>query len=386
MKALFCGFMSVITLIMGAFTSLFGKVLPANTVLSGENAATSAQSMLLLENSTNRVLYERNADKRLPMASTTKIVTAITVIENCDDLEKIVKVPKKAVGVEGSSIYLQEGEPLKIIDLLYGLMLQSGNDCAAALALTVGGSIENFAALMNETAQKAKAMCSNFVNPHGLHDDSHYTTARDLALITSYAMKNPVFEKIVGTKRYTMPWQGRDYNRVILNKNKILNTFEGGDGVKTGFTKKAGRCLVSSAKRDGMRVICVVLNCGPMFEDCSALMEKAFKEYRLEKVCDKTPVYKIPVTEGKAGQVDCSPENERYYPLKAGEIELIKTEAELVEGFNAPVKCGAQAGKIKFSLDNQLLFEEKLITINSVDSPDYLDRLKDIIGKWSSTN
>ena len=260
-----------------------------------ESVQTSAQSMLLLENSTNRVLYERNADKKRPMASTTKIVTAITVIENASDLERTVKVPSAAVGVEGSSVYLEHDEELKIIDLLHGLMLQSGNDCAVALAITVGGSVEKFAEMMNVTAKKAGATNSNFVNPHGLHDDNHYTTARDLALISSYAMKNPVFESIVSTKRYTMPWMGRDYDRVVMNKNKILSTFDGGDGIKTGYTKRAGRCLVSSATRDGMRVICVVLDCGPMFEECGALMERAFSEYKLEKVCSTDKVCTVEI-------------------------------------------------------------------------------------------
>lgn len=371
MKAIICCLMSVITMLASAF-------LP-----SSQPVQTSAQSMLLLENVTNRVLYEHNADKRLPMASTTKIVTAITVIENCDDLQRVVKVPQKAVGVEGSSIYLQADEELKIIDLLYGLMLQSGNDCAVALALSVCDDIESFAELMNQTAKRAGAENSNFVNPHGLHDDNHYTTARDLALIASYAMKNPVFEEIVGTKRYTMPWKDRDYDRVVLNKNKILNTFDGGDGIKTGFTKKAGRCLVSSAKRNGMRVICVVLNCGPMFEDCSALMERAFKEYSLRKVCDKNATFEVPVKEGRASTVKCSPSKDLYYPLKNGEESNIKLIAHTDKEFTAPTRAGEEAGKIEVLLENRLLFEEKLFTINSVDAPSYLDRLDSVIKQWS---
>lgn len=343
---------------------------------------TSAQSMLLLENSTNRVLYERNADKKHPMASTTKIVTAITVIENEGNLERTVKVPSVAVGVEGSSVYLERDEELKIIDLLHGLMLQSGNDCAVALAVIVGGSVEKFAEMMNATAKKAGATNSNFVNPHGLHEDNHYTTARDLALISSYAMKNPVFESIVATKRYTMPWKGRDYDRVVINKNKILSTFDGGDGIKTGYTKKAGRCLVSSATRDGMRVICVVLDCGPMFEDCGALMEQAFSEYKLEKVCGTDKMCTVPVKEGKADFVDCAPEKELYYPLKEGEKDLIDYRIEKADGLTAPVGVGVEVGKIKITLANRLLFEEKLVTIKGVNELDYLDRLKEVIGGW----
>ena len=163
-------------------------------------AETSAACMAVIEASSGRLLYAKNEDIRRPMASTTKICTAATVLDHCDDLEKIVAVPDKAVGVEGSSIYLQRGEKVKIIDLLYGLMLQSGNDCAEALAITVGGDLEHFAEMMNRTAEKAGAENSRFVTPHGLHHDDHYTTAADLAKITAYAFRNPVFAKIVATK------------------------------------------------------------------------------------------------------------------------------------------------------------------------------------------
>ncbi len=225
--------LAVIAAVIFTVTSVAGRA-SAETVYTG-----SAECMIVLERDTERVLNEKNADKKRPMASTTKIATAITVIDNVTDLDKIVRVPAAAVGVEGSSIYLEKDEELTVRDLLYGLMLQSGNDCAAALAITTAGSIENFATLMNETAAKVGADNTNFVNPHGLHHDEHYTTARDLGKITAYAMKNPIFREIVGTKRYVMPWKDREYDRVIVNKNKILSTYEGGDGVKTGYTKKS---------------------------------------------------------------------------------------------------------------------------------------------------
>lgn len=344
--------------------------------------ACSAQSMITIENSTDRVLYERNADKKLPMASTTKIVTAITVIDNCPDLEAVVEVPAAAVGVEGSSIYLERGEQLRVIDLLYGLMLQSGNDCAAALAITTAGSIEKFADMMNETARHLGADNSHFVTPHGLHDDGHYTTARDLAKITSYAMRNETFAKIVATKRYTMPWQGRNYDRVVLNKNKLLNTFEGGDGVKTGFTKKAGRCLVSSATRDGMRVISVVLNDGPMFEDCAALMDSAFREYKLTQLVPNEVCGRIKVIEGKATEVGAAPAGSFLYPLKEGEAERVNIEYETAEHLFAPVESGQEAGKFSITLDNQLLFTGKLYTINSVSGFDVWDNTRRLIDTW----
>ena len=362
---------------------LAGIVAQSFKAFAEDKALTHAQCMAVIECGTGRLLYSKSHETKRPMASTTKICTAITVLENCDDLQKTITVPDKAVGVEGSSIYLQKGEKVKIIDLLYGLMLQSGNDCAEALAITIGGSLEDFAALMNETAKKAGAKNSNFVTPHGLHDDNHYTTAYDLALITAYAFRNPVFAEIVSTKKHLMPWEGRDYPRVIVNKNKILSTYEGGDGVKTGFTKKAGRCLVSSATRDGMRVIAVVLNCGPMFKDCAALMDKAFAEYSLTEVMGEKQIEcAVKVKGGKQPEARATNLNALYYPLKECEKEDIKCEVSATDTLNAPVSNGAECGKFCVYLKNQLLFEEKLYTIDSVAELDFKDKLNDLIEAW----
>ncbi len=346
------------------------------------SAKTAARSMIVIERDSGRVLDEFNADVKLPMASTTKIVTAITVIERVDDIKKIVKVPDAAVGVEGSSIYLERGETMSVEDLLYGLMLQSGNDCATALAITTAGSVEKFAALMNETALKAGAQSSNFVNPHGLHHDEHYTTARDLAKISAYAMKNETFRKIVGTKSHRAPWQDRDYDRVIINKNKILNTFEGGDGIKTGYTKKAGRCLVASSTRNGMSVIAVVLNCSPMFEECRALMEKAHSTYQMYDVSEHIEEIYADVENGKCDKVRLGIAYDALYPLRADEIGELKYELCGVKTMSAPVKKGQENGKIKIYASNRLLFETKLFSIEEVAPLSVTDRLGEIIDKW----
>ena len=246
---------------------------------------TSAASAIVIERTTGRVLYEHNADERRPIASTTKILTAITVIENTEDLDRSVVVPDAAIGTEGSSLYLEKGEKLRIIDLLYGLMLRSGNDCAVALAIVTSGDVKGFTALMNMTARRAGACDSRFVNPHGLPDEDHKSTARDMALISAYAMRNDVFRRIVSTKRYTeCPYADRGYNRDMTNKNKMLTMLDGATGIKTGYTKEAGRCLVSSASRDGKEVICVVLGCGPMFEESCAMIEEAFAKLSEETV------------------------------------------------------------------------------------------------------
>lgn len=342
-----------------------------------------AASMITTEAGSGRVLYEKNADSRRPMASTTKIATAITVIDNVPDLEKTVVIPDCAVGVEGSSIYLSKGETASIRDLLYGLMLQSGNDCAVALAVTTAGSVEKFAALMNETARKCGANDTNFVTPHGLHDDNHYTTARDLAKISAYAMKNATFREIVSSKRHTMPWAGHDCDRVILNKNKILTTFDGGDGIKTGYTKKAGRCLVASATRDGMTIISVVLDCGPMFEECRNLMEKAFEEYSLVDITALAPDVKAEVRDGAKKTVTLRPTATSTYPLTKEETERLIFEEKGVKPMRGGVKRGTENGKICVTLEKRLLFESKLFTIEEVEPLPVRDILLEIAREWN---
>lgn len=362
-------------------TAFFALFVGRTTSLA--ETVSCAASMITTEAGSGRVLYEKNADSRRPMASTTKIATAITVIDNVSDLEKTVVIPDCAVGVEGSSIYLSKGETASIRDLLYGLMLQSGNDCAVALAVTTAGSVEKFAALMNETARKCGANDTNFVTPHGLHDDNHYTTARDLAKISAYAMKNATFREIVASKRHTMPWAGHDCDRVILNKNKILTTFDGGDGIKTGYTKKAGRCLVASATRDGMTIISVVLDCGPMFEECRNLMEKAFEEYSLVDITALAPDVKAEVRDGAKKTVTLRPTATSTYPLTKEETERLIFEEKGVKPMRGGVKRGTENGKICVTLEKRLLFESKLFTIEEVEPLPVRDILLEIAREWN---
>lgn len=259
--------------------AVVGMPAKASASVGSTDIQSSATCMALVDGDTGELIYSKNADVKRPPASTTKICTAITVLEHCTNLDLPRPVPAEAVGVEGSSLYLQKGELLSVRDLLYGLMLQSGNDCAVALSVMIGGSVDGFVKMMNETAAKAGAENTNFVNPHGLHHDEHYTTAYDLCKISYYAMKNEDFRTIVSAKRHRTPCADRDYDRNFPNKNKILFNYEGGNGIKTGFTKKSGRCLVSSATRGGKTYICTVLNCGDMFEECMRLMDKAFDEH-----------------------------------------------------------------------------------------------------------
>ena len=328
------------------YSSIMPHIMVANATSSSE---------IVMELNTNRVVHAVNENEKKFMASTTKILTAITIIENCS-LNDVIVVKKQTTGVEGSSIYLEPDERLSVKDLLYGLMLRSGNDCALTLAVHCCGSAENFAKLMNKTAKKIGANNSNFVNPHGLHDDNHYTTAYDLALISCYAMKNDDFREIVSTKTVEIPFTTQNYNRRLINKNKMLNEFEGSTGIKTGFTKKAGRCLVSSCKRNGIEFICVVLNCPPMFERSKNLLTNAFNNYKNYKIVNKENLIFV----DNKKQYPAFIKNDVILPLTENEKENIRIEYTFDKKLK---KKNQEVGLINIYCKNNLLFSEKIYTI-----------------------
>ena len=236
----------------------------------------SAEGAILINAEDGSVIYEKNADKRLYPASTTKIMTALISLEIMDEinaeLDSEIKVPKEAVGIEGSSLYLKEGEIVTAEELLYGTMLQSGNDGATALAISLGGNMSNFVEKMNKKAVELGCRETNFVNPSGLFDKDHYTTARDLALISKTAMETQAFREIVSSKNWSSDTTGRSFT----NKNKTIAEYDGATGVKIGYTKKSGRTLVASAKRGDTELIAVVLNAPNWFQDAYALLDYGF--------------------------------------------------------------------------------------------------------------
>ena len=243
---------------------------------SVDTPSISAEGAVLINSDSGRILYEKNPDEKLFPASTTKIMTALVALEMLEELglgigSKVI-VPVEAAGIEGSSLYLKAGEKLSLEELLYGLMLQSGNDSAEAIAVCVGGTKEIFVEKMNRRAEELGCRGTHFVNPSGLFDEEHYTTAQDLAIIAAEAMKRDDFRKIVGARR----WSSEETDRSFVNKNKTVFNYEGGNGVKIGFTKKSGRTLVASAERDGKELIAVVLKDGNWFNDAYALMDYGF--------------------------------------------------------------------------------------------------------------
>ncbi len=303
--------------------------------------ATPSVAECVIEVSSHRFLSENNADNILPMASTTKILTAIMIIDDCN-LDEIITVPKQAEGTEGSSVYLRAGEQYSVRDLLYGLMLRSGNDCAVTLALHHSGSIKAFANKMNEKAALLGAENSRFVNPHGLPDQRHYTTARDLSVIAAYAMENETFREIVSTKYYeTRNWK---------NKNKMLWEYDGAIGIKTGFTLNAGRCLVTSAERDGMELVCVVLNSPQMYERTAELLDAAYEKYRMTTLFDHTQT----IEKQLVAKYDFR------YPLTGDEQNKIKIQINRIE---QNCSAGEFAGQMKIFLENDLIFSQNLYMI-----------------------
>ncbi len=252
-------------------------------------SGTSAEGCMLYCLDTDEVVYATNENKRLPIASTTKIMTAVVALENAD-IADTVKVPAEAVGIEGSSAYLMKDERISIKDLLYAMMLESANDAATALAVVIGGDVDGFVDMMNLKATELGMSDTHFTNPHGLDDEHHYSTAYDMALLCDYAMDNDTFADITGCYRYETD------NRLFVNHNRLLKTCEGVVGGKTGFTKRSGRCLVSVASRDGVRMCAVTLNDPNDWKDHKALFDAGFDAYGT--VTLKGDEYSIPVING----------------------------------------------------------------------------------------
>ncbi|HEX7057587.1 MAG TPA: D-alanyl-D-alanine carboxypeptidase family protein [Bacilli bacterium] len=258
-------------------------MLPHPAAAAPQKPVVHAEAAALIDVTSGRLLYSLNGEKQMRIASLTKIMTAIVAIE-AGDLADKVKVGAKAYGVEGSSVYLKRGEEISLENLLYGLMLRSGNDAAVAIAEHVGGSVDGFVKMMNDKAQEIGMRHTHFANPHGLDAPDHYSTAADLARLAAYALHNATFRNIVKTKLKTVPDPGQPWDRTWINKNKMLSLYEGADGVKTGYTKKAGRCLVSSATRGGQQLAVVTLNDPVDWADHRILLDYGLANYPLREI------------------------------------------------------------------------------------------------------
>ncbi|AFK86896.1 MULTISPECIES: D-alanyl-D-alanine carboxypeptidase family protein [Thermoanaerobacterium] len=375
--------MKKILLFVLIFTFLMTPInIEAENLKSPQIAAKAA---IVMDQRSGRILFEKNISEKLPMASTTKIMTLLLALEY-GNLNDIVTVSKKAASVGGSSIWLSPGEKISMINLLYGLMLNSGNDAATAIAEHISGSVDKFVELMNKKAKEIGAYNTNFVTPSGLDIgiDNHYTTAYDLALITRYAFNNyNKFAEIVSTKEKTIPWDGKGYDRYLRNKNKMLWQYEGADGVKTGFTNKAGRCLVASATRNGQRLISVVLNSGPMWEDTQKILDYSFANYTPIKIISKGQMVKtISVVNGKGKYLPLIYNSDFILPISKDEEINVKIDYSLPKSVKAPIGIGEKVGVAIVKLNDNQIATIDVVAGKNVDERDYKFNFKTIIKNW----
>lgn len=341
-----------------------------------------AKAMVVLEGNTNTVLYSHNMDTKLPMASTTKIATAIVAIEHTEDFDKKIKISDKAIGIEGTSIYIKKGEELSMRELLYGLILASGNDCAVAIAESFGDNGE-FMEMLNGLVDDLGLKNTHFDNPHGLDSDTHYTSAYDLAVITSYALKNDLFREIVSTERKVIDGTPIYPDRYLKHKNKLLFTQEGCIGVKTGFTDNAGRCLVNAVEKDDMQIISVVLNCQPMFEECERLTNLAYANYKMmEFVKPYDFVSNVSVKDGDKTEVGAITIGGFSRPVLKSEEDDYEVKYILDNELVAPIELNQKVGTVEVWYKNDLIYSADLISIESVKNIDLKYLIDGIIDEW----
>ena len=332
---------------------IFAVKIPARAEL-----AVSAKAAILMHADSGRVLYEKNADEHMLIASTTKIMTAIVVLEHCE-LDDLVEIDSRSAGIEGSSMYLKAGESYTVEDLLYGLLLVSGNDAASALALHVADSMEEFAELMNAKAAELGMTESSFKNAHGLDEEGHYSTARDMAKLAAYCMGNEDFARIAGTVSHTVGEQ------TLVNHNRLLREYDGCLGLKTGYTMAAGRTLVTCAERDGARYVCVTLNDPDDWDDHKALYDWAFDNYSFAEVIPAGLSYEVPLISGAEMTAPAETEGAAYALIKNG--ESFDMELELPAFAFAPISEGERAGRAVACSDGQEIASVRIVYSEDVE-------------------
>lgn len=326
----------------------------AGTAYAEDSPNVSARAAVLMADS-GEVLFSRNEEEKLPIASTTKIMTAIVVIENCE-LEETVTILPESCNIEGSSMYLKAGEQYSVRQLLQGMMLVSGNDAAHALALHTAGSVEAFSELMNSKCRELGMDSSSFKNPHGLNETGHYSTAKDMAKLMVYCMQNSEFAKLTALKSMRL------YEHSFINHNKLIYTYPGCIGGKTGYTMAAGRCLVSVSEREDSRFVCVTLAAPNDWKDHTSLYDWVFARYS-QRCISENLIFEVPVISGKSKTVVLAAEHTRVLLPKNEEI-IIK--AEMPRFVFAPVEQGECGGSFKAYCKDVCLAEGRLLYQSNV--------------------
>ena len=324
--------------------------------------STSAKAAVVINGDNGEIIYSANANTRLPMASTTKIMTGLLLCEY-GNFEKEITVTEEMLRVEGSSMGLLAGDKVTLHDLLYGLMLASGNDAANVIAFVLGGSLDGFVGMMNQKASELGLSDTHFATPSGLDAEDHYTTAYELAKITQYAMRNEDFAKAVACEKAVLNYGNPPYRRSLTNHNKLLKMFDGAIGVKTGFTKKSGRCLVSAARRDGKLVIAVTLNDPNDWQDHSALLEYGLNAIKQTKYSPKYSSINIPVINGEKGEIEAFIEP---ITINSLEIENITDTVYLPKFVYAPIKQNDVLGRVVYKQNGKILAENQILANSDI--------------------
>lgn len=371
------------------------SVLSSSSPSSNEPIINS-RSAIVLDRNSKLILYGKNENEKRKMASTTKIMTAIVVIENTN-LEEITTISSKAAGTGGSRLGLHKNDKISVINLLYGLLLCSGNDAAVALAEFTSGSVENFSILMNNKATELGLTSTHFVTPHGLDNEEHYTTAYELALLADYALENKTFSNIVKTKNYTI--QINSSSKTLSNTNELLGNLEGVYGVKTGFTNGANRCLVTAVKRNNLDLICIVLGADTKkdrTQDSVKLIEYAYKNFELVnvkekintefenwKLCNSSSFY---VSKGKTNNLKITLEDLPYdfLPVNSNQINDISIYIYCNTNLAAPLLSNTSIGYISLSINGNNLINLNIYNVNNIEKNNCLDFFNNMIKNYTS--
>ena len=356
----------------------------------------NSRAYVVIDRNSNTILIGKNENQRKKMASTTKIMTALVVIEHCN-LSDIVEVSKKSASTGGSRLGLKTGDKITVYDLLYGLMMRSGNDAAVALAEHISGSITDFANLMNEKAKNLGLSNTHFVTPHGLDEDEHYTTAYELALLSNYAMNNEIFAKIVGTKNYTITLNG--YPKTLTNTNELLGVLNGVYGIKTGFTNGANRCLVTCCKRGNMDIICVVLGADTKkyrTTDSIKLIEYSFNNFTYVNVQQflsnefdnwkKENISNITIKKGVSSYFDIIYEKPPYesIPVRSDLVDKFYVSIDYNSNLNAPITKGSSIGTIILKLEEKTIYSGNIFINTNINHKNIFNYLSDFCQNFSN--
>ena len=355
---------------------------PRMSVSADGEPSVSAKAAVLLNADTGQVIYAKNQDQRLSMASTTKIMTALIALERAAVQNPVVTVTEEMVRVEGSSMGLKAGDKLTLKDLAAGMLVVSGNDAAKAAAIAVAGSAPKFAELMNQRADEIGMENTHFVTPSGLDDEEHYSTAYDMALLAQAAMRNSDFSEIVSQKSMNITFLSPEKTCRFTNHNKLLSSYEGCIGVKTGFTKKSGRCLVSAAECGGVRLIAVTLSAPDDWNDHAAMLDYGFSRLVRHVIDDSSFEVTIPIVGGTAETVILKGSAGTEICLDMEDVQNIRRIVEAPQFVYAPVKTGQVVGKVQYYLGEKIVASTNLVAGQEIplveDQPNWLQR----IGRW----